>query len=142
MNLNRNIFIGCLLYLMCACSGTENIEQHLAIDEKYPAHFLKEDYEQLWRVLNKNHPALYDFTDKDEYHRLVKLQSEKITDSLSISEFYHVLMPLVSKIGCGHSGVQLPDWIWKDSTITLFPLKLFFDNKRAMSSIITRLMKN
>jgi C-terminal processing protease CtpA/Prc len=130
VNLKRFIFIDSILFLMCGCSGTESIEQHLAIDEKYPAHLLKEDYEQLLRVLNKNHPALYDFTDKDEYHRLVKLQSEKITDSLTISEFYHVLLPLVSKIGCGHSGVHLPEWVWKDSTITLLPLKLFFHNKR------------
>jgi len=128
--MRRIIIISWILYLTSSCSNNDKANQHLSISEKYPVNILHEDYGQLIRVLKKNHPALYDFTIKNDYESLIKLQDEKITDSLTISGFYNILSPLVTKIGCGHSGVHLPDWVWKDSTVTLLPLDLFFQNNK------------
>ena len=127
----RKIFlIGWILFLLCRCSDNKNkADQTLTIDEKYPASSLRQDYEQVIRILKKNHPALYDFTKENEYERLITLQSEKITD-LTICNFYNILAPLLAEIGCGHSRVHLPDWIWKDTAATFLPLDLFFQNKR------------
>jgi hypothetical protein len=128
--MRRLILIGWILFLKSSCSNSDKTDQHLAISEKYPVNSLHEDYEQLIRVLKKNHPAMYDFTTKNEYERLIKLQDESITDSLTISGFYNILSPLVTEIGCGHSRVHLPNWVWKDSTVTLLPLDLFFQNNK------------
>ena len=128
----RKIFlIGWVFFLVCGCAENKTkADQHFAIHDKYPASSLRQDYEQLIRILKKNHPALYDFTKEKEYESLISLQSKKITD-LTICNFYNILAPLVAKIGCGHSRVYLPDWVWKDPAATFLPLDLFFQNKKA-----------
>ena len=47
---------------------------------------LQEDFQQVVRVVRKNHPALYDFINTEDYERLIAQQFAKITDSLSITE--------------------------------------------------------
>lgn len=128
--MRRFILIGYISYLASGCSDNDKADQHLPLHEKFPVSSLKQDYQQLVRVVTKNHPGLYDFVNKSEYDSLMKLQYEKITDSLTLSGFYNILSPLVTEIGCGHSSVHLPDWVWKDSTVTLLPLDLFFQNNR------------
>lgn len=126
------IFIGSAYILfLTSCSQNDKADQHLAIHEKFPVSSLKEDFEQFVRVLKKNHPALNDFVSESEYESLKRLNYEKITDSMTLSGFYNILSPLITEIGCGHSGVQLPDWVWTDSTITLLPFDLFFQDNRA-----------
>ena len=49
---------------------------------------LQEDFQQVVRVVRKNHPALYDFINKEDYERLIAQQFAKITDSLSITFQY------------------------------------------------------
>jgi hypothetical protein len=105
-------------------------EKRIALDTKYSVPAMKEDFNQLLTQIEKNHPALYDFTSKDEYQKIVRQQFEKIRDSATVTDFYKILLPLVVKIGCGHSQLWLPAWVWKDSAVGFLPLRLFIDKGR------------
>ena len=127
-----SLFIIGILCVAASCSDNgDQVHQHLPLKKKYAPKVLKEDYEQLIRVIKKNHPALYAYTPREELDELMKLQFEKITDSLSISDFYNLVVPIVSKIGCGHTNLNLPDWVWKDFTVAILPFNLFFHDRRA-----------
>src|SRR5450432_2771171 len=103
------------------------------LDTKYSTTAMKADFYQLLAQIKKNHPALYDFTSKDEYQAIVKQQFEKITEPATVTDFYKILLPLVVKICCGHSELWLPQWVWKDSAVGFLPLRLFIEKGRVYS---------
>jgi hypothetical protein len=102
-------------------------KEQTPLDRKYSTTAMKADFYQLLAQIEKNHPALYDFTSKDEYQKVVKQQFDKIRDPATITDFYKILLPLVVKIGCGHSQLWLPQWLWKDSVVGFLPLRLFIE---------------
>ncbi len=99
----------------------------LWLEKKYSTSAMQADFYQLLAQIEKNHPALYDFTSKDEYQAVVKQQFEKIKDSATVTDFYKILLPLVVKIGCGHSQFWLPQRVWQDSAVGFLPLRLFIE---------------
>jgi hypothetical protein len=102
----------------------------MTLDTKYSVQAMNDDFKQLLAQIERNHPALYDFTSKAEYQELVKQQFEKIRNPVTVTDFYKILLPLVVKIGCGHSQLWLPAWVWKDSAVGFIPLRLFIDKGR------------
>ena len=101
-----------------------------ALDTKYSVPEMQADFKELLARIEKNHPALYDFTSRVEYQKLVTEQFKKIRDSATLTDFYKILLPLVVKIGCGHSQLWLPVWVWQDSTVGFLPLRLFIEKGR------------
>jgi C-terminal processing protease CtpA/Prc len=118
-----------LVGLLFGCE--EQPKKDAVVGKKYAPYLLKEDFGQLVRVIQKNHPALYDFTPKQAYDLLIKQQSKKITDSLTGSEFYQIISPLITKIGCGHSAIYFPESFWRDTATAVLPLKVFIEKDRA-----------
>ena len=101
---------------------------------KYPVVFskleLQEDYIQMKEVLETNHPALYEFTGKGRFDMLFENQYKLINDELSIEEYHKILEPLIAAVGCGHTGLWLPNNYWYIAPNRYFPLKLkFIGNK-------------
>jgi hypothetical protein len=74
-----------------------------------------EDFGQLIEILQSNHPALYDFTAKPSFDSLVELQRTLIKDSLTVSEFFNIAIPVVSQIGCAHTRLRFSDQVWKEA---------------------------
>lgn len=102
------------------CSGKSGkTDKPPSIHKKYPASLLLEDFDQIIRVLKKNHVALYDYITQDDFNNLVSNQKGKINDSLTVSEFYDVIAPIVHNIGCGHTVLDLPEWVWANSAISI-----------------------
>src|SRR5450631_4016673 len=122
--------VGLLLSLVFLPGFKSGKKKQITLDTKYSVPAMKEDFKQLLAQIEKNHPALYDFTGRDEYQKLVKQQFEKIRDPATVTDFYKILLPLVVKIGCGHSQLWLPAWVWKDSVVGFLPLRLFIDKGR------------
>ena len=120
-------FLLCLFFL----SGYKSDKkQQIPLDTKYAASAMKADFNQLLAQIKNNHPALYDFTGRDEYQEIVKQQFEKIRDSATVTDFYKILLPLVVKIGCGHSQLWLPQRVWNDSAVGFLPLRLFIEKRK------------
>src|SRR5450432_3888048 len=122
--------VGLLLSLVFLPGFKSGKKKKITLDTKYSVPAMKEDFKQLLAQIEKNHPALYDFTGRDEYQKLVKQQFEKIRDPTTVTDFYKILLPLVVKIGCGYSQLWLPEWVWKDSAVGFLPLRLFIDKGR------------
>jgi hypothetical protein len=130
MKISTRGVVGLLLSLVFLAGYKSGKKEQTMLDTKYSTTAMKADFYQLLAQIEKNHPALYDFTSKDAYQVVVKQQFEKIRDPATVTDFYKILLPLVVKIGCGHSQLWLPAWVWKDSAVGFLPLRLFIEKGR------------
>ena len=85
---------------------------------------LQEDFLQMRQTLEKNHTSLYEYTPKGLIDSLMDKNFGMIRDSMSLKEFFVLLNPIVSKIGCGHTNVWMPMSYWKQNESNLFPLQI------------------
>src|SRR5450432_379455 len=122
-----SVLLLCLIFLAAYKSDKQD---QPVLDAKYSVSAMQADFNQLLNLIEKNHPALYAYTGKEAYQAIVKKQFEKIKDSTTVVDFFKILMPLVVKIGCGHSQLWLPQWVWKDPTVGFLPLRLFVEKGR------------
>ncbi len=132
----KTIVAGFLLSLVFLSWYKSGKDGKNSLDTKYSIDAMKADFNQLLAQIKNNHPALYDFTGKDEYQEIVKQQFKKIGEPATIIDFYKMLLPLVVKIGCGHSQLWLPQWVWKDSAVGFLPLRLFIEKGEYILSAI------
>ena len=65
---------------------------------------LVEDYNQLLESL-KQHPSQFEFIDKASYTNLVNKQRDKLKDSMTVKEFYQIVSPIVTSLGCLHTRI-------------------------------------
>ena len=65
---------------------------------------LVEDYNQLLETLQQ-HPTQFEFTNKASYTNLVKTQRAKLKDSMTVTDFYQIVSPLVTSLGCLHTRI-------------------------------------
>ena len=70
----------------------------------YSKNDLKEDFNQLIEKL-ETHPQVNTFISESEWNILVESQKSKLTDGLSIEDFYKITLPIVAKVGCGHTNL-------------------------------------
>jgi hypothetical protein len=97
---------------------------------KFSTQKLQEDFHQLRNAIEEMHPAPYDFTDKTTFDSLFDTQFALIDRPLSAQEFYRILAPLVTTIGCGHSTLDMPKNYWTNTPQNFFPLKLWFTRNK------------
>lgn len=97
----------------------------------FTARELQEDFQQMRRTIEKQHPAVYEFIDKRSFDRLFDRQFKLLNKPMSIDQFYRVTAPLVARIGCGHSSIRTPDYYWGKAPGKLLPLELHFINGKA-----------
>lgn len=87
---------------------------------------LLEDFNQLIKTLEK-HPAQFQFINKYNYQKLVHTQKSKIERAMTSKEFYQIVAPIVSSLGCLHTRVvntnffRIPYKYW-------LPLLVWFKN--------------
>lgn len=100
------------------------------IDKKYSVTELKEDFLQFQRHIDEIHPYPYEFTSKESFDQSFEDQYQKISEPLTLREFYNVLAPLKAKIGCGHAHLDYPGEYRRNVQVYKFPLILkFIDNR-------------
>ena len=69
---------------------------------------LRADYTLLKNILEKKHPSLYWYTNKDSMDMYFSRYYNAISDSMTEQQFtWHILSPLVDKIHCGHTSVSM-----------------------------------
>jgi hypothetical protein len=95
---------------------------------KFSVPELQEDYQQMIQTIEGLHPALYDFSERNVLDSIFKAQSEFIHKPMSGAEFYTIVVPLVTRIGCGHTTISMPESWWLNQPDRFFPLKIRFLN--------------
>ncbi|WP_247232847.1 S41 family peptidase [Telluribacter sp. SYSU D00476] len=91
--------------------------------------YLKEDLRLFRTALEEAHPGLYTHSSKARMDSAFNQVSQSITRPLSQQEFYKLLTPVVTMIGCGHVKFMVKnkeDIKFPFHQNKLFPVKLYF----------------
>ena len=78
------------------------------IGEQYSIRAMKDDFDQMVRIIKFLHPAIYDYTPEDEFEKFIKKSRAKIVKLMKINEFFEIAAPVIAKIGCSHSYLRHP----------------------------------
>ncbi len=68
---------------------------------------------------------MYRFTSEAAFDKLFESGLESIADFLTTQEFYPILIPIVARIGCGHTSLWTPDGYWDRAPEKMFPLGVY-----------------
>src|SRR5690242_17073404 len=80
------------------------------------------DMTSLYKMLEYSHPSLYRYMPEKKWKRMYDSLYQSIRGGETIREFYNGLAALVSKIGCSHTDIYLPEV----ALDTLYKRKYFF----------------
>lgn len=89
----------------------------------YKSKELQEDFRLFRNTLEEEHCCLYEYTSKKDFDQLFDRQFDQIRDSMSLREFFTLLTPVVSWVGCGHTNVWMPMSFWEQNRENMFPLR-------------------
>lgn len=87
----------------------------------------RQDFVQMRTLLEDNHPALYDYTDKGMLDSLFDYYYAQIGDETDYSTFYKYVSTILAHIGCGHTKLFIPGAYWGSKPDHFFPLQLLIN---------------
>lgn len=85
---------------------------------------LQDDFRDFRTFIEESHPQLYRFTSKAVFDSLFDAHYLSIDHPMTIQEFYTVLIPLVARVGCGHTSLWAPSGFWNNAPQAMFPFRL------------------
>ncbi|MEN8251567.1 MAG: S41 family peptidase [Bacteroidota bacterium] len=89
----------------------------------------QEDFNQMVKLLLKEHPQPYAFIDKDTFDKLVNKQYNKITETTSLAKFIWICQELVAAIKCGHCEVWSKE-LYNVPNSMVFPMNVIYVGKQ------------
>ena len=103
------------------------------ISKKIAPELLKRDLAALQDTLQKVHPGLYRYKDKQTIDRLFAQSLARIDRPMTTVEYYSIVSYLVSGIEDGHTECFLPDNLIGEMMggVKIFPIQLRFIGKHA-----------
>ena len=93
---------------------------------------LEEDFIQLRRALEEIHCALYEYTDKEKFNRLFENQFKQINKPMEYHQYFNIVVPVLVKVGCMHTGIWMPGEFWDLGENNFFPLQLRLIEEKAV----------
>jgi C-terminal processing protease CtpA/Prc len=100
---------------------------------KHSTKSLLEDFRVFRGALEESHAGIYWYRTKVEMDKYFDDALHAIDHEMTELEFYRILSPLISKIGCGHTWIATTDptqdKIWEEEGV--LPLKLKFIQRKA-----------
>ena len=98
-----------------------------SIDEKakFKVKELQADFKQFRKFLEGSHPQHYRFTSRKTFDSLFETNYMMIGHPMSTQEFYRILVPLVARVGCGHTSLWTPDGYWDRAPQRMFPMGVY-----------------
>ncbi len=95
---------------------------------------LREDFTVFKSALTEAHPGLYRYTDTISFQHLFDSVSVSLNQAMSEQAFYQSLVPIMTKIRCGHTKLH-PDGKWATryhyGDTRLFPWQLYLIEQKA-----------
>jgi len=95
---------------------------------------LRKDLEEIRNILITNHPAPFQFTDKESFEKFYNEQFKKLNRPMCLGEYFLIAAPLVESLHCGHTRIRLPDDFWDNEGPVFFPLGLLFYCQKAYAA--------
>ena len=112
--------IGILLLLLVACRAVL-AQQHAPL---FPVEAMKEDFQQMRRILEEEHCCLYEYTDKRTLDSIFDDRLRLIDRPMPHHEFFGIIAPVVAKIGCMHTALWMPGAFFDLGRDKVFPLQV------------------
>ncbi len=94
---------------------------------------LQKDFQQFRDILEATHPALYDYTSKEEMDSVFEAHAAEIDKDLDFDAFLMMLTDVIARVGCGHSSLWLPGSYWSISPHRMFPLRLLLSDGKVFA---------
>ena len=113
----------CLLMPSCT-KGSINGRADSLHQQQHSITELQADFRQFRQFLEESHPRLYRFTSKRTFDSLFIAHYQRIDHTMTTREFYSILIPLVARVGCGHTSLWSPDGYWEQAPQSMFPLRV------------------
>lgn len=66
---------------------------------------LQQDFGLTRQLFERMHPALYDVIAKEKLDHMWDSTSRLLDHKLTAFEFFNLLSPIISQLGCGHTGI-------------------------------------
>jgi hypothetical protein len=73
-----------------------------------PPEKLREDLHILRHALEEGHSGVYRYTPKADLDRQFDQAEQALNRPMNVYEFYRVVVPVVTAVKCGHTGVRVP----------------------------------
>jgi hypothetical protein len=89
----------------------------------YTSAELREDLTLLRSALEEGHPGLYTYTAKPEFDTLFDRALQSLDRPMTEAAFVRVLMPLIARIGCGHTDL-IRSRAFEDAERDVFPMEV------------------
>lgn len=88
-----------ILFLVTSCQAqlTEEKKQFSKLE-------LEQDFDRLVKEL-ETHPQVNTFISKSDWNSFINNQRAQLKEGLSIEGFYKICLPIVAKVGCGHTNL-------------------------------------
>ena len=77
-------------------------------NQKFSADTVKHTIDALTKELSIKHPGFYRYNSVADFNHYIDSIKATVKDSLNELEVYRKLKPVISKIGCLHTGLSLP----------------------------------
>lgn len=132
MRLSRiSLFFFLLLTLLSTFCQQDN--RTYDFHSEYSIDQLHEDFTDLRKTIEKVHPSLQIYHNKNSFDRAADSTYALINRAMTAKDFYILMSRLVTKVNCGHTFLSLPNDYWKsiNNYYKHFPFKLYFQNRKA-----------
>lgn len=118
------------IYLLLTLLTTASFGQ---ADRKFSIESLQRDFQIFRGALEESHAGIYWYRTKSEMDDAFDDASESLDHEMTELEFFRIIAPLISKIGCGHTWIATTETtqekIWERGKV--LPLKLKFLDRKA-----------
>lgn len=95
---------------------------------------LREDFDELRMSLENTHCCLYEYTPRASFDSLFDHQYQLLNTPMGYDAFFNILSPLLTSVGCMHTGLWMPGSFWNSGSGKLFPLQLKLIENNAVVS--------
>jgi hypothetical protein len=92
-----------------------------------------EDLNFLSEKLRTLHPSLFEFESEETFDGLLTTAQSSLHDEMTVIEFYKIVAPVSTSIGCSHTVMRLPEAIRMElqRSGNYFPAELLFSEDKA-----------
>lgn len=98
------------------------------VSQRFAPNQLQQDFEVFREVLEKGHPALYSYADRNELNHDFDSIYASLKEDADIRAFHQKLAFIVNQIGCSHTNLYLPKELY-DTLLqrpNFFPLPVIY----------------
>ncbi len=108
-----------VLSALWSCSG---VRPALTTEPRYAPEALRNEYDLMRQLLEREHPSLYWYTPKDSMDLFFSRYRSRITDSMTEPEFaWRIMAPMLQHIRCGHTAVRMSSAYVSRNRDRIFP---------------------